>query len=236
MLVVPCSPSNSPQNRNHRWIRKAPELHVCVFCFFVAKCGMLLGCLGSFVFVQTRGHRKQTNSGPSCLSFLDHVVNLLPLLVVSHLSFFRLLSVVLSLKTQARSTHHPTTTTVKKPNSKLRLLLTSYWLQHYPRWCFSSCQHLFSCLCPSSWVFVSTQMCQNVIAPGEMGFWFKFCALFSMATVRGSIHCFYQLFCPELPCDSWLFRLAGEINSINQVPTWQTTSPIGRAHHLSYLT
>ena len=133
MLVVPCSPSNSPQSRNHRWIRKAPELHVFVFCFFVAKCGMLLGCLGSFVFVQTRGHRKQTNSGPSCLSFLDHVVNLLPLLVVSHLSFFRLLSVVLSLKTQARSTHHPTTTTVKKPNSKLRLLLTSYWLQHYPR-------------------------------------------------------------------------------------------------------
>ena len=47
MLVVPCSPSNSPQSRNHRWIRKAPELHVFVFCFFAAKCGKLLGCLGS---------------------------------------------------------------------------------------------------------------------------------------------------------------------------------------------
>ncbi len=70
-------------------------------------------CLFSLFRPKQEDHTKQINLGPSCLSLLDHVVNLLPLLVVSHLSFFRLLSVEVIEKHSMRSTHHPTTTMVK---------------------------------------------------------------------------------------------------------------------------
>ena len=118
MLVVPCSPSNSPGLRKRRWIPmdgcygKAPRS--CRLLFFsAAKWGKLLGCLFSLFCPKQEDHIKQINIGRSCLSFLDHVVNLLPLLVVSHLSFFRLLSVEVIEKHSMRSTHHPTTTMVK---------------------------------------------------------------------------------------------------------------------------